>query len=150
MRIVSEFGASMLERAILVALVSTLAFGASAAAQDSGRIVGTVTESANGAPVAGAQVVVEGTGIGAVSGQRGTYSLPNVPAGARTIVVTMLGFETVREQVDVVKRAAGIMGVPYQTYLKQVVFRQAVEDIERAQVLGKQPRAPKKRKSGAV
>ena len=101
MRIVSEFGASMLERAILVALVSTLAFGASAAAQDSGRIVGTVTESANGAPVAGAQVVVEGTGIGAVSGQRGTYSLPNVPAGARTIVVTMLGFETVREQVDV-------------------------------------------------
>jgi predicted DNA binding CopG/RHH family protein len=55
-----------------------------------------------------------------------------------------------REQVDVVKRAAGIMGVPYQTYLKQVVFRQAVEDIERAQVLGKQPKAPKKRKSGAV
>ncbi len=42
-----------------------------------------------------------------------------------------------REQVDVVKRAAGIMGVPYQTYLKQVVFRQAVEDIERSQgVLG--------------
>ena len=55
-----------------------------------------------------------------------------------------------REQVDVVKRAAGIMGVPYQTYLKQVVFRQAVEDIERAQVLGKQPKAPKKRKSSAV
>ena len=55
-----------------------------------------------------------------------------------------------RWQVDVVKRAAGIMGVPYQTYLKQVVFRQALEDITRAQVLDKQPKAPKKRKSGAV
>jgi uncharacterized protein (DUF1778 family) len=55
-----------------------------------------------------------------------------------------------KEQVDVVKRAAGIMGVPYQTYLKQVVFRQALEDIARAQVLEQQPRAPKKRKSGAA
>jgi predicted DNA binding CopG/RHH family protein len=42
-----------------------------------------------------------------------------------------------REQIAVVKRAAALMGVPYQTYLKQVVFRQALSDIERAQaVLG--------------
>ncbi len=37
-----------------------------------------------------------------------------------------------KEQIDVVKRAAAIMGVPYQTYLKQVVFRQALCDIEQA------------------
>jgi len=50
-----------------------------------------------------------------------------------------------REQVDVVKRAARIMGVPYQTYLKQVVFRQAVEDIERAQgVLGSRRQASRR------
>jgi predicted DNA binding CopG/RHH family protein len=43
-----------------------------------------------------------------------------------------------REQIGVVKRAAAIMGVPYQTYLKQVVFRQAVEDIAKAEaVLGR-------------
>ncbi len=43
-----------------------------------------------------------------------------------------------REQIAVVKRAAALMGVPYQTYLKQVVFRQALNDIERAQaVLGR-------------
>ena len=101
MRIVSEFGASTLERSILVAAALTFALGASAIAQDTGRIVGTVTEAAGGGPVAGAQVVVEGTGIGAVTGQRGTYSLPNVPAGPQTIVVTILGFETVREQMDV-------------------------------------------------
>lgn len=38
-----------------------------------------------------------------------------------------------REQIAVVKRAAALMGVPYQTYLKQVVFRQAVDDIERTE-----------------
>ncbi|HLF76950.1 MAG TPA: hypothetical protein VJB57_05610 [Dehalococcoidia bacterium] len=37
-----------------------------------------------------------------------------------------------KEQIAVVKRAAGLMGVPYQTYLKQVVFRQALADIEQA------------------
>lgn len=38
-----------------------------------------------------------------------------------------------REQIAVVKRAAALMGVPYQTYLKQVVFRQALADIERTE-----------------
>ena len=44
-------------------------------------------------------------------------------------------------QIAVVKRAAAILGVPYQTYLKQVVFRQAIEDIEHAEsVLGRESR----------
>lgn len=38
-----------------------------------------------------------------------------------------------REQIGIVKRAAALMGVPYQTYLKQVVFRQALDDIERTE-----------------
>ena len=37
-----------------------------------------------------------------------------------------------KEQIAVVKRAAAIMGIPYQTYLKQVVFKQALSDIEQA------------------
>ena len=40
-----------------------------------------------------------------------------------------------REQIAVVKRAAAPMGVPYQTYLKQVVFRQALADIEHAEAV---------------
>ena len=38
-----------------------------------------------------------------------------------------------RDQIAVVKRAAALMGVPYQTYLKHVVFKQALADIERAE-----------------
>ena len=37
-----------------------------------------------------------------------------------------------KPQIDVIKRAAAIIGVPYQTYLKQVVFKQAVADIDQA------------------
>lgn len=40
-----------------------------------------------------------------------------------------------KEQIAVVKRAAGMLGVPYQTYLKQVVFRQALADIEQAEAV---------------
>jgi predicted DNA binding CopG/RHH family protein len=38
-----------------------------------------------------------------------------------------------RGQIAVVKRAAALFGVPYQTYLKQAVFRQALADIEQAE-----------------
>ncbi|MEZ0367827.1 MAG: hypothetical protein ACAI44_01935 [Candidatus Sericytochromatia bacterium] len=40
-------------------------------------------------------------------------------------------------QVRLIKKAAQLMGVPYQTYAKQVLFRQALEDIERIQALGR-------------
>ena len=35
-------------------------------------------------------------------------------------------------QLDVVQQAADLAGVPYQSYLKQVVFRQAMEDLRTA------------------
>ena len=38
-------------------------------------------------------------------------------------------------QVAVVKRAAARFGVPYQTYLKQVVFRQALADLNASRIM---------------
>jgi iron complex outermembrane receptor protein len=96
---------------LLAAAALLLAYGEPALAQGTGRVIGTISEAANGRAVAGAQVVVEGTGIGAVSGQRGTYSLSNVPTGSQTIVFTMLGFETVREQVEVGSDATATVDV---------------------------------------
>ena len=52
-----------------------------------------------------------------------------------------------KEQIGVVKRAAAILGVPYQTYLKQVVFRQALADIEQAQAVLSHDPHPKGRRS---
>ncbi|HEX6105597.1 MAG TPA: carboxypeptidase regulatory-like domain-containing protein, partial [Gemmatimonadales bacterium] len=61
-------------------------------AQQTGRVVGRVVESAQGAPVAGAQVeVVEGTAK-AVSALDGRYLLEDVPAGMVSVRVRMIGF----------------------------------------------------------
>lgn len=49
----------------------------------------------------------------------------------RDIEEAHVNFRWGRCQVDTVKRAAAAMGVPYQTYIKQVVFRQAIADLEK-------------------
>lgn len=36
------------------------------------------------------------------------------------------------QQVDLVKLAAELMGVPYQTYIKEAAYRQAVADVRAA------------------
>jgi predicted DNA binding CopG/RHH family protein len=50
-------------------------------------------------------------------------------ADAERITVS---FRWGKGQLALVKRAASLAGVPYQTYLKLVVFRQAAEDLARA------------------
>lgn len=41
------------------------------------------------------------------------------------------------KQIEVLKKAASIMGIPYQTYVKHVAYRQAMEDIERSMNISK-------------
>lgn len=43
---------------------------------------------------------------------------------------TRVNFRWGRKQLDLVKRAAEQIGVPYQTYIKQVVYRQCLEDLK--------------------
>ncbi|MBX9878797.1 MAG: hypothetical protein K2Y22_10105 [Candidatus Obscuribacterales bacterium] len=45
---------------------------------------------------------------------------------------TRVNFRWGKEQLALVKRAANLMGVPYQTYLKQVVYRQCLIDLKSA------------------
>jgi predicted DNA binding CopG/RHH family protein len=53
----------------------------------------------------------------------------------RELAAGSVTFRWGKGQIAVVKRAAAILGVPYQTYLKQVVFRQALADIEHAEAV---------------
>ena len=53
----------------------------------------------------------------------------------REIAASAVTLRWGKAQISVVKRAAAILGVPYQTYLKQVVFRQALADIEQAEAV---------------
>lgn len=38
-----------------------------------------------------------------------------------------------KKQLDVVKKAASLMGIPYQTYIKSIIFNKAIEDIEKSE-----------------
>jgi predicted DNA binding CopG/RHH family protein len=39
------------------------------------------------------------------------------------------------EQIELVKKVAKLMGVPYQTYIKQVVYRQCLQDLKDAETV---------------
>lgn len=68
-----------------------------------GSLAGTVSSEA-GRPLSGARVAVEGTGCAAISGDDGAYSIARVPAGTHTIVVQIIGYETLRRAgVDIVE-----------------------------------------------
>ena len=51
----------------------------------------------------------------------------------RDVEAMNVNFRWGRAQVALVKKAAALVGVPYQTYLKQVVWKHAVEDIRNAE-----------------
>jgi len=66
---------------------------ASLAAQGTGRIMGTVTDSSSGRPISDAQVSIGGSRLGATTDAQGRYSIVNVPAGPRIIDVRRIGYQ---------------------------------------------------------
>ena len=70
-------------------------------AQTTGTVQGSVTDAANGQPLANAQVRIEGTVLGALSDANGRYSVPSVPTGRRTVVARRIGYGEERRTVDV-------------------------------------------------
>ena len=112
--------------AILWCMVSLVCM-ASASAQNA-TVSGMVT-GANGEPVIGANVVVEGTTQGITTNVDGDYTLTNVPANA-TLVVSYLGYKTEKipvgnkTRIDVTLREdtaeiEGVMVVAYGTAKKE-------------------------------
>ena len=78
---------------VLLAVVA-LAVGAQAlwAQGSAGKVEGTVSDP-SGQPVAGAQVLVRGTSLGAVTNSSGYYFINNVPAGTYTLMAVYIGFQ---------------------------------------------------------
>merc|ERR1712000_77584 len=54
-------------------------------------VSGTVSDAATGNALAGANVVVEGTDLGAAADVNGSYTIANVPSGA-TVTASMIGY----------------------------------------------------------
>ncbi|MBT3216863.1 MAG: TonB-dependent receptor [Candidatus Marinimicrobia bacterium] len=66
-----------------------------------GSISGTVTDASTGNGLAGANVVVDGTNMGAAANASGTYSIDNVPAGTYIVTASVIGYESSSEPVTV-------------------------------------------------
>ena len=81
----------------VLALMLTLLVSAEASAQR--RVTGRVTAT-TGEPVQAASVNVQGTTIGAYTGEDGRYTLNNVPAGAQVLVVRRIGYRRVTQPLQ--------------------------------------------------
>lgn len=65
-----------------------------------GTVAGRVTDAKNeGIP--GVTVVIEGTTLGSSTDVEGNYNISNVPAGPQTVVISFVGYTTVRQPVTV-------------------------------------------------
>ncbi|MEJ7810431.1 MAG: TonB-dependent receptor [Gemmatimonadaceae bacterium] len=83
---------TFLVRSLVLALV--LAASARYAVAQTGKITGVVTDVANGEPLEGVQILLQGTGRGAVTGANGRYFMLNVPPGEYTVVARRIGYQT--------------------------------------------------------
>ena len=57
-------------------------------AGQTGKLSGTVVDSETGEPVIGANVIVQGTYLGAAADFEGYYYINNIPPGKYTVVVS--------------------------------------------------------------
>jgi TonB-linked SusC/RagA family outer membrane protein len=83
---------------LLLGLASSL--GAAWAQAGGGTVTGRITDTKNeGIP--GVTVVIEGTSLGSSTDVEGNYTIANVPAGGRVLVISFVGYTTVRQQIAV-------------------------------------------------
>jgi TonB-linked SusC/RagA family outer membrane protein len=85
----------------LIAVAAAVLLASPLAAQAVGRVQGTVVSEATQRPMAGAQVFVQGTGIGTITTAQGRFLLLNVPVGTQTVRVQMIGYENAEQTVQV-------------------------------------------------
>jgi outer membrane receptor protein involved in Fe transport len=68
-------------------------FGNVAYAGTTGKLSGKITDAQTGEPIVGADVIIEGTYLGAAASVDGYYYINNIPPGDYTILVSSIGYE---------------------------------------------------------
>jgi outer membrane receptor protein involved in Fe transport len=118
-------------RTLSVSIFALLMFSSTFAfAQDPGRLAGTVVDAKDGKPLAFANVLVLGTGLGTFVKDNGGFAIENVPAGTYTVKVMMMGYAA-RSQENVVVRPNQTTEVKFQ--LAQTVVMEVPEVVVQAE-----------------
>jgi iron complex outermembrane receptor protein len=99
---------------LLLGATSSAAVASAAAAQTTGSISGRITE-ADGSPIAGAQVVLDGGQRGTLSNDLGGFLLREVAPGSHSLLIERIGFSTYRGQVDVTAGGTATLDVELAT-----------------------------------
>jgi TonB-linked SusC/RagA family outer membrane protein len=87
-------------------LIGTMLFAANlslpaAAAAQTGTVTGRVLSVETGEPLVGAQILVEGTDLGAITRANGRFLILQIPAGTHTVSATLIGYGRVSRSVTV-------------------------------------------------
>ncbi|HUG13447.1 MAG TPA: carboxypeptidase regulatory-like domain-containing protein, partial [Thermomicrobiales bacterium] len=76
---------------IAIFAFAALAWPSQAEAQ-SGKLTGIVTDAQTGAPIEGVQVLLQGTGYGAITSANGRYFIISIPPGTYTVSARRIGY----------------------------------------------------------
>ncbi len=71
------------------------------AAQEPGRIIGTVQDATTLRALPGAQVFVPGTGLGAITNTNGAFQILSVPPGVVVVEVELIGYTSSQQSITV-------------------------------------------------
>lgn len=67
-----------------------------------GKLVGTVVDAATNEPLIGANIILEGTNIGAATNVQGKFIILNIPPGKYNVVASMVGYtKTIEKNVEI-------------------------------------------------
>jgi hypothetical protein len=108
------------------------------ASAQTGRITGVVTDAGTGQPIEGVQVMVQGTGLGALSQANGRYFILGVVPGAYTVAARRIGYQNVEVAgvtvaIDVAREVNFRLNPATTTLVTQRIVAEATPLVERGQ-----------------
>lgn len=87
----------MIRARLILGLLAIFVLAATVNAATTGKISGKVIDAETGDPLIGANVVIEGTDLGASTDQDGYYHIINIPVGTYSVRAGYIGYQSVRK-----------------------------------------------------